>query len=411
MGFIYDLGLNFAWLVLKCMALFNTKIKAFVKGRQNQKSTSNITSPLWFHCASVGEFEQARPLIEFAKKNYPSQDILLTFFSPSGFNHLQDYPLANTVLYSPFDTKRQVRQFLNLYQPKSVILIKYEFWKNLIGESSQLGIPVYSVSSIFRESQHFFKWYGRFTIKNLQKIKFFFVQNKESKRLLQEIGIHESLVTGDTRFDRVIDISHKSVNLDIFSDFLSENEKCIVAGSTWPKDEELIQKALKEMGSNWKLVIAPHEVHNERIEDILKLFSQDQPLRLSSASSHELKSSRVVVVDSIGILNRLYNLGNICYVGGGFGNGIHNILEAAVWGKPLLFGPNHEKFAEAKELRSLGGGISFDNIDCGVKELLELKSNQSELIRRGEISKEYIMKNEGATAKIFKHLEDSGIFN
>lgn len=409
MGRLYDWSMNLAWLTLNCIGVFNAKIKTFVQGRNNQETIVNITSPIWFHCASVGEFEQARPLIESIKKNHPTQDILLTFFSPSGFNHLQDYPLVDAVLYSPFDTKRQVREFLKSYQPKSVILIKYEFWKNLITETWRMGIPIYSVSSIFREGQHFFRWYGKSSAKDLEKIKFFFVQNQESKKLLHDIGIAQSKVTGDTRFDRVLDISSNSKALDIFSDFLPENGKCIVAGSTWPKDEALIQKALAKMDGNWKLLIAPHEVHNDRIESILKLFSQDHPLRLSNSPASALKSSRVIVIDSIGLLNRLYKLGDICYVGGGFGDGVHNILEAAVWGKPVLFGPNHKKFTEAKELQQLGGGISFDSIENGVARLLELKSDHSEIIRRGKVSKEYVFKNEGATTKILRHLEDSGI--
>ena len=410
MGRIYDSSMTMAWLTLKFIGVFNAKIKTFVQGRNKQETITNITSPIWFHCASVGEFEQARPLIENIKKNYPTQDILLTFFSPSGFNHLQDYPLADAVLYSPFDTRRQVRAFLKSYQPKSVILIKYEFWKNLISESSKLGIPIYSVSSIFRENQYFFRWYGKSYAKDLQKIKFFFVQNNESKKLLQKIGITQSTVTGDTRFDRVLDISNKSRELDISSDFLYENDKCIVAGSTWPKDEELILKALVKMSGDWKLLIAPHEVNEDRIESIMKLFSKYHVSRLSTSSASELKWNRIIVIDSIGLLNRLYKLGDICYVGGGFGDGVHNILEAAVWGKPVLFGPNHKKFTEAKELLNLGGGISFDSIEHGVARLLELKSDHSEIIRRGRVSKEYVFKNEGATRKTLRHLEDSGIF-
>jgi len=410
MGRIYDWSMNLAWLTLKFIGVFNAKIKAFVQGRNNQETITNITSPIWFHCASVGEFEQARPLIENIKRNYPTQDILLTFFSPSGFNHLQDYPLVDAVLYSPFDTRRQVRTFLKLYQPKSVILIKYEFWKNLINETWKMGTPIYSVSSIFRESQHCFRWYGKSSAKDLQKIKFFFVQNNTSKNLLKSIGITQSTVTGDTRFDRVIDISNKSRELDISSDFLYENDKCIVAGSTWPKDEELMLKALVKMSGDWKLIIAPHEVNEDRIESIIQLFSKDHVSRLSTSSDDELKWNRVIVIDSLGLLNRLYKLGDICYVGGGFGDGIHNILEAAVWGKPVLFGPNHKKFTEAKELQHLGGGISFDSIENGVEKILELKSDHSEIIRRGQASKEYVFKNEGATAKIFRHFEGSGIF-
>ncbi len=410
MLFIYDLIMHLVWCSLKCISPFNPKIKEFTSGRKLQRDASKIlTGAIWFHCASVGEFEQGRPIIEKIKKSNSSQKILLSFFSPSGFNHLKDFQLADSIVYAPFDTSHAVNRFLNLYQPTALILIKYEFWKNLIHYSHQRSIPIFSVSSIFRKDQHYFKWYGNIFVPDLQRISHFFVQNESSKELLLSIGIKQITISGDTRFDRVIDIAENSVDVENVKEYCT-NKKCLIAGSTWPEDEAVLHDAFAEFSNDWVLIIAPHEVKKSRIEAISKQFQAFKSIALSGASSADLSDNRVLIVDSIGLLNRIYRYADVCYVGGAFGTGLHNILEAAVWGKPIVHGPEHAKFKEATDLSTIGGSIVCQTKEEGVKALVQLQSDHEVRTTKGGLSKQYVYQNMGASLKVISYLKSKGIF-
>ncbi len=409
MRYIYSVLISLAWQFLQLFSLFNPKLKDFSKGRNINSDDIILKSPIWVHCASVGEFEQARPLIELIKDTDPEQHILLSFFSPSGFNHLQSYKFAEHVCYAPFDTPKQVKKFLKKFRPKALLLIKYEFWKNTLHYCSLENIPVYSVSSIFREDQHFFRWYGSFFKSDLLKVNHFFVQNQTSKDLLKSLGIKNVSVTGDTRFDRVIAIAEKSIHVEGIKNY-TLNSRSVIAGSTWPEDEGVLFNAFKQMPANWKLIIAPHEVNSKRIEEILELFKSYEPLRLSGATDKQMEDCKVLIIDSIGLLNRIYRYADICFIGGAFSTGLHNILEAAVWGKPIIHGPEYQKFKEADDLIKLGGSISARSISEAAKILIDLSCNDLQQKEMSKVSQEYVYQNKGASEKVISFLKTQGIF-
>lgn len=403
---LYNLVASLFWLALQCVTPFNKKIKLFVKGRK-QELEPVTQNAIWFHCASVGEFEQARPLIELIKKEKPEENILVTFFSPSGFEHFKDYKLAEQVLYSPFDTKSQVTKFLELHQPKTLILIKYEFWRNLIGCSASQDIPVYSVASIFRPEQRFFGALQRYFSQSLKHINYFFLQNEESQFLLRKIGIENSTVIGDTRFDRVIKIAEHSQDIESIKKFCGTS-KVLVAGSTWLVDEKMLAECKREL-PDWKFIIAPHEVKSSRIEQVKTEFKSEKTLVYSGAKSEELTDANVVIIDSIGMLNRLYSYADLCYVGGAFGAGLHNILEAAVYGKAIFHGPKIQKFQEATELLTKGATLKVEDFKRDKSEVLDVFTDDERRLRMGEISKEFVYENLGASLKVISHLKRDGI--
>ena len=385
---LYNLGIRIA-------SLFNSKAKLWIKGRKNifqklQLATQGHANIVWFHCASLGEFEQGRPIIKGYKKKYPTHKILLTFFSPSGYDIRKNDKIADWVFYLPADTKTNAKRFIYIVKPIKVLFVKYEFWFNYIRECKKYNIPFYFVSSIFRKEQIFFKnkWFAR----QLKHVTRFFVQDKASNELLKDIGINNSTISGDSRFDSVKEIKKNQKSFPLIEVF-SENKTTIICGSTWPKDEELIIKVIKE-NQQFNYIIAPHQLNN-----ISQLQKRTNGLLFSEANNQNLHNSNVLIIDSIGLLSSIYNYGEIAYIGGGFGSGIHNVLEAITFGLPVIFGPNYQKFNEANELIKLGTAKSIANF----KQLrnaifyFEKKSLQ-------EICKNYIEKKSGATNHILQNI-------
>ena len=387
MSILYNIIIQISIIAIHIAALFNAKAKLWIKGRKTifQKLTEAIKEDqdiVWFHCASLGEFEQGKPIIEGYKLKYPNHKILLTFFSPSGYEIRKNYDLADWVFYLPSDTKKNAKKFISIVNPIKAIFIKYEFWFNYMAELNKKNIPFYSVSSIFRKEQYFFKY--DWAANQLNNVSLFFVQDKNSKELLQNIGFTNCIVAGDTRFDSVIANTQKTASIPLIEEF-SKNKTTIICGSTWPKDEALLAKYIKE-NPNYNYIIAPHEMLQ-----ISVLQKQTNALLFSKADNTNINNSNVLIIDSIGILSNVYKYGDLAYIGGGFGSGIHNILEAATFGLPLVFGPNYQKFKEANELIELGGAKSISNYsELEITILSFINFNKS-------IAKNYIKSNAGAT--------------
>jgi len=394
MSILYTIGIQLHIIVIHIAALFNAKAKLWVKGRKAifQKLTEAIKENqdiVWFHCASLGEFEQGKPIIEGYKLKYPNHKILLTFFSPSGYEIRKNYDGVDWVFYLPSDTKKNAIQFLSIVNPIKVIFIKYEFWFNYMTELNKKNIPFYSVSSIFRKEQYFFKY--DWAAKQLNNVSHFFVQDKNSKELLQNIGFTNCTVAGDTRFDSVIANTQNSVSIPLIEEF-TKNKTTIICGSTWTQDEALLAKYIK-VNPNYNYIIAPHE-----ILQISALQKQTNALLFSKADNTNINNCNVLIIDSIGILSNIYKYGDLAYIGGGFGSGIHNILEAATFGLPLVFGPNYQKFKEANELIELGGAKSISNFsELEITILSSINFNKS-------IAKNYIKSNAGATEIIISNI-------
>ena len=391
-------------LFAKCLSLWNKKAKLWVNGRKSifkqiSEQVSHNEDIIWFHCASLGEFEQARPLIEYIKQKQPNYRILLTFFSPSGYEIQKNYKNADYVFYLPHDTASNAKKFLRIVQPKYIFFIKYEFWYNYINQAYRQNIPFYSVSCIFSKKQFYFRWYGAWFRKQLRYITHFFTQDECSKDLLNQYGISQASVCGDTRFDRVYEIVNQAKEIDFFSNLASKN-KIIVAGSTWTEDEKLLKKLLDN--HNFTLIIAPHEVHKEHIEEIEKCFAVFSPVRYTQLSPDtNMERVQVVVIDVIGILNSLYRYAYIAYIGGGFGKGIHNILEAATYGKPIIFGTNYKKFKEAKDLICLSAAFSISNYEELDNTIRKLFANPQTIETACNNAKQYALNNIGACEKIY----------
>ncbi len=355
---------------------------------------------VWFHAASLGEFEQARPLIEAVREEYPEYKILLTFFSPSGYEVRKDYPLADIVCYLPFDTKKNVRRFLDLADPGIAIFIKYEFWYNYIHESFLRNIPVYLVSAVFRPEQPFFKNRRTRYGKMLRFYSHFFVQDEASVKLLKSKGIKNVTLAGDTRIDRVVEVRKKAKQLPEVEKFADEKSIVIVAGSSWPPDEDLLIDYFNTH-SGVKLIIAPHEIDESHLREIEKKLKRPH-LRYSNATKENIKQYDLLLIDCFGLLSSIYRYGQIAYIGGGFGEGIHNLPEAAVYGIPVIFGPKYSKFVEAHGLITSGGGFSISNKTEFNKKMDEMALNPSARINAGVKAKEYIFGNAGATQEIMQ---------
>lgn len=382
------------------MSLFNQKAKSWVIGRKDIFKKLKAVIPeneniIWFHCASLGEFEQGRPVIEEFKNRKPDWKILLTFFSPSGYEIRKNYAGADYIFYLPADTKNNAGQWLDIIRPKLAVFVKYEFWYHYINELSNRRTPLYLISGKFRSTQLFFKWYGSWYAKILKSFTHFFVQDKISAHLLEELGITQTTVSGDTRFDRVFEISRKAMVIPVAEKFC-ENSFVIVAGSTWPKDEAILTRFINQAPKNIKLIIAPHEIEERKLLALSGLIKVAH-LRFSKANQSDVASARVLVIDNIGMLSSLYQYGNISYVGGGFGKGIHNILEAAAFGVPVVFGPNYYKFNEAVDLINLGGAFSVGNFTQFKSLSNKITINNDLLKTSGEVSKSYVESGIGAT--------------
>jgi len=387
MSILYTISIRLHIIAIHIAALFKAKAKLWVKGRKNifQKLTEAIKKDqdiVWFHCASLGEFEQGKPIIEGYKLKYPNHKILLTFFSPSGYEIRKNYDKADWVFYLPADTKKNAKKFISIVNPIKAIFIKYEFWFNYMAELNKKDIPFYSTSSIFRSEQSFFKydWFA----KQLKNISHFFIQDQNSKELLKNIGLSNYTVVGDTRFDSVITNTQNTISIPLIEKF-SKNKTTIICGSTWPQDEFLLHKYIKK-NPNYNYIIAPHEMQN-----VNEFKKQTNALLLSKANNTNIINNNVLIIDSIGILSNAYKYGNIAYIGGGFGAGIHNILEAVTFGLPVVFGPNYQKFKEANELIELGVAKSISNYsELEITILSYINFNES-------IAKNYIKSNAGAT--------------
>lgn len=405
---LYSLNIFLFGIAIRAASLFNPKAKLWVKGRENlfadlENQFSKNTSPVaWFHCASLGEFEQGRPLMEEFRRKNPGYKILLTFFSPSGYEVRKNYAGSDFVFYLPLDTKAKAKRFVEIVNPSVIYFIKYEFWLNFLAEFRRRKIPHFLVSAFFRDNQVFFKSYGKIFREALKGFAFIFTQEKNSFSLLKSIGITNTEVAGDTRFDRVKEISNGAKEIEQAKLF-SENSKLLVAGSTWPQDEELLFPAISEqLKKDWKMIIAPHELgedHLKMIEEGLKNsgIEKEKITRFSLAKNGLLKNAKVLIIDNIGMLSSLYRYGDIAYIGGGFGKSIHNTLEAAVYGIPVVFGPRFEKFHEAKGLIAAGGGFGVENDEALKKILDELMRDDVKRENAGKIAGEYVSENTGAT--------------
>ena len=406
MLFIYNLIVLFAAQILKLLALFSPKMKLFVEGRkavfQTLKDKIHPEDKVfWFHAASLGEYEQGLPVIEKVKEQFSHHKIVITFFSPSGYEVRKNNTIADVTVYLPLDTKANAKQFLDLVHPEKVFFIKYEFWPNYLYELKQRNISAYLISGIFREKQVFFKWYGGFYRKALQTFDYFFVQNEKSKTLLQSIGFNNVRVSGDTRFDRVVAILEKDNSLDFIEQF-KNNQTTIVIGSSWPKDEELLVNFINQSADNVKFIIAPHNIKSEQIQNLKKSISKSTIL-FSEKENQNVSDFQVFIIDTIGILTKIYSYADIAYVGGGFGNpGVHNILEPATFGIPIVIGSNYSHFAEATALVGLGGCISVKNQSELNQSFNLLLQNEDERYEKGHICSTFVQMNKGATNSILK---------
>ena len=403
MRFLYNIGIYLYQLAIFIASFFNTKAKKLRIGQAEaftvlkQKIDPNARY-VWFHAASLGEFEQGRPVIEQLKKEKPDTKILLTFFSPSGYEIRKNYALADIVSYLPLDTASAAKKFVEMLNPSKAIFIKYEFWPNYLQALKAAGIPVYSISAIFRPGQIFFRWYGQWYKKLLQGIDHIFVQDKASLDLLKTHGVDKVSIAGDTRFDRVADLAAQAKTIPLVEAFVKDTEKVIVAGSSWPKDEELLVRYLK-LHPDVKMILVPHEIHAAHIMGISKLLNGNF-VAYTEATEQNVQTANCLVVDTIGLLSSIYRYGHVAYIGGGFGVGIHNTLEAAVWNVPVVFGPMYEKFREARDLIAIGGAFSIPDSETLEEKLDALLKDK----KAGVIAGEYVKQNTGATKLILKEI-------
>ncbi|NGY36217.1 3-deoxy-D-manno-octulosonic acid transferase [Flavobacterium sp. XN-5] len=408
MLFLYNIVIQITGLTLNFIALFNSKIKLFVSGRKNvfdilEEKIKPSDKTIWFHAASLGEYEQGLPVIERIKEKYPSHKIVVTFFSPSGYEVRKNNAVANVTVYLPLDTKKNAQQFLELVHPDMVFFIKYEYWLNYLNELYKRKTPTYLISGIFREKQMFFKWYGDFYRKALDSFSYFFVQNEGSKKLLQQLGKTNVAVSGDTRFDRVAAILEKDNTLDYISKF-KNNTLTVVVGSSWPKDEALLLDFINSNTLNIKFIIAPHNIKSDQIEQLKNSITKKTVL-FSEKQDKNLGDYDVFIIDTVGILTKIYSYADIAFVGGGFGNpGVHNLLEPATFGVPIIIGPNYSHFAEAIALVNMGGCISVSDkteLNDAFKDLISDASFRSE---KGHICSTFVSMNKGATTMILKNI-------
>jgi len=404
MRFIYNIGIGLYYLAALVISPWNRKAKLWISGRKGwQEPLGKAFQPgdrvVWFHCASLGEFEQGRPVIEAIKERSPEYKILLTFFSPSGYEKRKDYEVADHVMYLPLDTARNARRMVKSLPLEMVLFVKYEFWFHFLTRIKKEGVPIYLISGIFRQSQIFFKWYGGWYRRFLDAFTHIFVQQEASRILLGESGLDKVSVTGDTRFDRVKQLVQSDYSNPALEAFAS-GAQVLVAGSTWEPDEQILEEAYQELPPSVKWIIAPHELSDSHIEKLQKRFPDSV---LFTEFGNEIPSDiRVVIVNTIGHLSHLYRYGTLAYIGGGFGKGIHNILEAATYGLPVIFGPKHGRFSEAVELIERGGAFP---VSCA-SELLSTVHQQLEnsklLKTTSGIASNYVSERLGATEKIVK---------
>jgi 3-deoxy-D-manno-octulosonic-acid transferase len=403
--FCYGLLLRFAALVSpKARQWHEGRRGIFGKIRTALNSHDHARTPIiWFHASSLGEFEQGRPVVEAFRKRWPRKKILLTFFSPSGYEVRKNYDQADWVFYLPLDLPGNARMFLDIVQPEMVFFIKYDFWFNYLKSIHDHKIPLYFISAVFRENQYFFRWYGRWFCRHLRFVSCFFVQNRESEKLLKSFGIKDVQVTGDTRFDRVFTISAQKSTMPLIEKFCA-GKPVFIAGSCWEPDEEVFLPLLNRKGPDLKFIIAPHDTSPGRIRYIREHV--DKPMVCYSELNNDNASgAEVLLIDSVGILAQLYRYATVAFIGGGFGHGIHNIQEPVTFGVPVLFGPNYHKFREAVELVEQGGAFSSASSADLIKKIIEITGNPQEHDRIASVCLKYVEANRGATEKVMKYLE------
>ena len=405
---MYNIVIYLYLLGVAIASLFSKKVKKMWEGERKaidilKEEVDPDAKYIWFHAASLGEFEQGRPLIESIRKDYPEYKILLTFFSPSGYEVRKNYECADIICYLPLDTIRNARRFLRAVRPVMAFFIKYEFWYNYLHILKHRNIPTYSVSSIFRSDQVFFKWYGSQYRTVLKCFNHFFVQNNESKELLGKLGITEVDVVGDTRFDRVLQIKEASKHLPIVESFTKNAKKVFVAGSSWQPDEDIFLKYFNDK-RDWKLIIAPHVIGEDHLKQILNHVEGRKVVRYTEANVDNVADAEILIIDCFGLLSSIYNYGTVSYVGGGFGVGIHNVLEAAVWDIPVIFGPNNKHFQEAQGLMKANGGFEITDYEsfCGFMSKFE---NGDEFLKNsGESAGKFVMSLSGASKKVISYI-------
>lgn len=403
---MYNILMHLIQLGVAVAALFSEKVRKMHRGEREAFSIlENRIDPsaeyAWFHAASLGEFEQGRPIMERLRAEHPEYKILLTFFSPSGYEVRKSYNGVDVVCYMPIDTPSNARRFVRLANPALAFFIKYEFWYNFLNELWLKGTPVYSVSSIFRRDQVFFRWYGMGYKKVLGFFKFFFVQNEESKSLLAGIGHNNVMVTGDTRFDRVLQIKFQAKRLPVVEAF-AKGCKVLVAGSSWPPDEDVFIRYFNEH-NGWRLIVAPHVIGEDHLRQILSKLNR-KAARYTQATMETAATAECLIIDCFGLLSSIYNYGDVAYVGGGFGVGIHNVLEAAVWDMPVIFGPNNKNFIEAQGLKAAGGGFEIAAYEDFAALMDRFASDAEELSIRGCAAGGYVKNHSGSTNIIMKEV-------
>jgi 3-deoxy-D-manno-octulosonic-acid transferase len=413
---LYNFSIFLYQFVIKLVSPFNPKAQLWLTGRegifeklQATFSEEQNTKIIWFHCASLGEFEQGRPVIEAFRLHFPNYKILLTFFSPSGYEIRKNYSGADFIFYLPADTPENAKKFIEIVKPEIAYFVKYEFWHNYISELHLKTIPVISFSTIFRENQIFFRFYGGFHRQILQKITHFFVQNETSQKLLQSIDIQKVTITGDTRFDRVKQIADARKNLPLIEAF-KQNEKLLIVGSCWQQDFEVIAPFLQNFSQKLKIIIAPHEINSTEINSWKTILGQRKSvLKYSEIERYDIQLSAiqrfdVLIIDNIGMLSSLYQYSDFAWIGGAYGKGLHNILEAATFGLPIFFGnKNYKKFQEAVQLIEEGGAFVMENTAQFTEKITALYQDDSLSNKVGQISENYVLKNQGATGAIIDY--------
>ena len=413
--FLYNLGIHLFQLGLKLASPFNPKAKLWLEGRKNWQENLKskveclkLDNAIWFHCASLGEFEQGRPVIEKLKREHPKQKVVLSFFSPSGYEIQKNYPFADLVTYLPADTPSNAKIFLEVLKPKLAIFVKYEFWLNYLFELDRQKIPAFLISTVIKKHQAFFKWYGGNFRKALATYKIIYTQDVYSIKLLRVLRISSGVLAGDTRFDRVLQICSAPKKINEIEEF-AKDSFVIVAGSSWQKDEDYLIESyvqLKDKYSHLKLIIAPHEIDNRNIDRLKNLLYKNQLSFHLFSDNPPAYTDSILVVNAIGFLSSIYQYGTVAFIGGGFTNGIHNILEPTVYGLPVLFGPNYKKFNEAFEVIDLNAGFVVNDVAELTKQLNILIDDETVLTESSRLAKNYVLKNSGATNKIVEGLRE-----
>ncbi len=404
----YSIGIGFLNLGTRIASIFNRKARLSIKGHNRifqilKQQVEPGCRYLWFHASSLGEFEQGRIIMELIRSRYPEKKILLTFYSPSGYEVRKNYQGADIVCYMPFDHKVCARRFLDSIPIEKAFFIKYEFWLNFIMELNRRGIPAYSISSIFRPGQYMFKWYARYARKALRTISHFYVQDEQSKKLLETVGITQSTVVGDTRADRVIQIAGQAAGLPLIESF-ARDSKVFIAGSSWPADEELFIPLVLQR-KEWKMIIAPHVIKENHLIDIEKRLQGSRYIRYSQLNEQsDMTAYDCLIIDCYGLLSSIYRYGKIAYIGGGFGAGIHNTLEAAVYGIPVIFGPNNKRFREAQQLIACKGGFEITDAHSLKMTFDKFISAPAYRSKCGKAAGEYVLASKGTSQLIVDSL-------